>query len=352
MLVQYYFPKSLSHARLDRYLAGGWFRGANMLYRSQLICFKEDLYSVVNIRLKLEGYTFSKSLRKILKQNGSRFQVRIGFAQIDEARERLYARHKERFKGFVFDTLYQFLYSDSWYSVFDTREIAVYDGDTLVAVSYFDVGKTSIASLLGLYDGAYAKYSLGTYTMLVEVEEAMRLGMKNYYPGYVLDGFDGFDYKLRLGTMQCYDWQGKWRSMEKLSEIHFSGNYIKQRVKEMRAVLKEQGIAYKCHVNPFFSISYLDHMMNQFIQSCVYIACPKVNEHGASLIIEYIYEKNTFQVSWVAAHYKYEEFFEAEIPNDLLEDQGSLYCYEEIVFASDDPLLIARQVNSLLQKSN
>ena len=35
-------------------------------------------------------------------------------------------------------------------TVFDTREVCVYDGDRLIAVSYFDLGEQSMASLLGL----------------------------------------------------------------------------------------------------------------------------------------------------------------------------------------------------------
>ena len=48
MLVQRYYPRTLSHDQLDKYLENGWFRSAFMLYRSQMICLKGDVYSVVN----------------------------------------------------------------------------------------------------------------------------------------------------------------------------------------------------------------------------------------------------------------------------------------------------------------
>ncbi len=348
MLVQYYFPQSLSPARLDRYLAAGWFRGANMLYRSQLICFKEDLYSVINIRLKLEGYTFSKSLRKVLKRNDARFRIQVGPAQVDEARERLYEAHKGRFKGFVFDNLYQFLYSDSWSSVFDTREIAVYDGDVLVALSYFDVGKNSMASLLGLYDHSYSAYSLGTYTMLLEIREAIQSGLKFYYPGYVLDGFDGFDYKLRLGNMQCYDWKGRWRPFENRGRILFSGQQIKEKVTELCSALSNADVSFTYRVNPFFSISYLEHLFGEFIQSCIYLDCQVVQEPDRSLIIEYIFEEDAYQLSWVMEIYKYQDFFEAELPNELVESNPRLLSYEDVIYRTSDLGQMVQKIKEIL----
>ena len=77
MLVQYYYPLSLSPARLDKYLANGWFRSAPMLYRSELICLDGDVFSTVNIRVKLSDYTFKKSLAKILRKNKDRFYTEV-----------------------------------------------------------------------------------------------------------------------------------------------------------------------------------------------------------------------------------------------------------------------------------
>jgi len=44
----------------------------------------------------------------------------------------------------------------------------------LIAVSFFDRGLNAAASLLCIYDSAYAKYSLGIYTMLKEIDQRDR----------------------------------------------------------------------------------------------------------------------------------------------------------------------------------
>ena len=160
MLVQYYYPFSLSPNRLDKYLASGWFRNSIMLFRSRMLCMDGNLFDVVNIRLGLKDYMFPKKYEKLLLKNQNKFTFSINKASITKRKEKLYQEHKLRFKGFVYENLKQFLYSDTFSSVFETYEIEVYDKDRLVAFSYFDRGNQSIASLLGVYDEDYSKYSL------------------------------------------------------------------------------------------------------------------------------------------------------------------------------------------------
>ncbi|MCB9293514.1 MAG: GNAT family N-acetyltransferase [Lewinellaceae bacterium] len=84
--------------------------------------------------------------------------------------------------------------------VLDTREVEIYDGANLAAFSFFDVGRQSMYSKQGIYDPAYQKYSLGFFTMLVEIGYALERGCEYYYPGYVVPGNQEFDYKHRVST--------------------------------------------------------------------------------------------------------------------------------------------------------
>ena len=60
-----------------------------------------------------------------------------------------------------------------------------------------------------MYDPEYDRYSLGFYTMLLEIEYCMELGLKFYYPGYVVPGYSRFDYKLRIGDVDYFDLYSK-----------------------------------------------------------------------------------------------------------------------------------------------
>ena len=87
MLVQTHFPRQLSRVRYDQYLASGWFRGAVMLYKMDLLCLDNELYSVVNIRLNLEKFGFRKGQRKLLRKAESKFKICYGIASTNKEKE-------------------------------------------------------------------------------------------------------------------------------------------------------------------------------------------------------------------------------------------------------------------------
>ena len=65
-----------------------------MLYKMDLLCIDERLFSVVNIRMNLEQYSPTPRQRKTLRRVESRFTVTYGHAQPDARKEAMYARHK------------------------------------------------------------------------------------------------------------------------------------------------------------------------------------------------------------------------------------------------------------------
>lgn len=348
MLVEFYFPQSLSQARLDRYLAGGWFRSGPSMFRAQVLCLGGGVYSVVNIRIPLERYALSRSLRRIRRRNDPQFRIEIGQVMVDERREALYQHHKSRFKGFIFDTLEEFLYAGQSYLLFDTRELRVFDGDTLVAVSYFDTGKLGLASLLGLYDPAYARNSMGIYTMLQEIQYAQDQGMRYYYPGYVLQGYDGFSYKLRLGHAQYYNWQGRWRPMERLGEEVFVVEQLEQQLKQLAEALQANGVPFSHHYYPFFTIGYLGMADEDFMRCVAYLSCyPGQLSDDRLLIVEYVAEDQLFTLSLAYSTDAYREYMTAEFSEDAFEEGAfmtDLLVREEILFWDRNPHRVVKHL--------
>ena len=257
MLVQTHFPRSLSRSRYDQYLASGWFRGSVMLYKMDLLCIDERLFSVVNIRMNLDHHTPTSRQRKTMRRVESRFTVTYGHAQPNANKEALYAQHKSRFKGFIHNTLTDYLSAGFQGTVFDTREVCVYDGDKLIAVSYFDLGEQSMASLLGLYDEAYSKYSLGTYTLLKEAEYGKRTGRRWFYPGYILDKRSDFDYKLKLGPMEHYTANKRWAKLENFKPETTTAYNIQKTTEALTEGLSALGLHPKPWLYPYFSMGYM-----------------------------------------------------------------------------------------------
>lgn len=279
MLVQLYHPKSLSPARLDKYLANGWFRSGNMLYRSQLICLENDIYNTVNIRLKLDQYTTSKSQRRIKSKIEGKYTTEIKKACITPEKEELYRRYRHRFKGFLLDSLENYMNSGFKSSIFNTYELAVYDNKKLIALSFFDIGNFSISSQIGLFDWDYEKLSLGKYTMLKEIEFGLQNNFKFYYPGYVLHKSSMFDYKLSLGSFHYYNWNGRWKKMT--SHANYEGLIIhefNQKNEEIKKLIKSEEIDFKEFLYPLFSFGFVNFFSESFLKAPKFIALGDWNQ--------------------------------------------------------------------------
>lgn len=342
MLVEFYYPKALSAARLDRYLAGGWFRNCRMLFRTKLLCLDKDFYSVVNIRLKLQKYRPSKSLRKILNRNDKRFEVVIRPASIDSKKEKLYQDHKNRFKGFLYGSLEDFFYGEVYWEkdIFNTYEVCVFDDDKLIALSYFDKGNKSVASLLGVYDSAYNKHSLGTYTMLKEVEYSIGVEMKYYYPGYVLNKNTAFDYKLRLGKMQYYDWNGHWHSMDNFPKETLLADILRTNLEEVESIIQSENIQYQRLLYPPFPIAYLEQRDLHYLQSPVFLLHKQSENSPYYFVIEYLLEEELYMLSRVRVHAKFEKMKALTVTPEFLDTD--LYCldllyYDKIIAHHKEP---------------
>jgi leucyl-tRNA---protein transferase len=251
---------TLQPIELDKLLAKGWFRNGQQMYRSHLILLDEDLYTSINIRIDLRKHEFSKSLRKIYKKNQQRFEVLVRPLRFTTEKQALWEQHRNRLVGCCTKQLVHHFGTNQ--NIFDTWEVCVYDDKKLIAVSFFDIGENSIASLLGLFDQSYQKESLGLFTMVVEMELAKELNMTYYYPGYVLDRPSLFDYKHRLGNTQRYDWNTKrWRK--------FDHNYLptvasetKIRLDDLAQMLDIHQISYKSLWYQFYLWRYFDHFTN------------------------------------------------------------------------------------------
>jgi arginine-tRNA-protein transferase len=255
-LLQYYVPATLSKKQLDRYLAAGWFRSGNMLFRAKVTCFENNLYTPINIRIRLADHAFSKSQRQLYNRNQKLFRYEIRKATITEDKEWLFREQQQRFRSFLSHSLEEFM---AMSHRFDTHEVAVYDEDRLVALSFFDIGHNSIMSLLGLFDQSYSKYSLGIYTMLVELQYGIDTGRQWYYPGYVHEVPSVYDYKLKLGKCQIFDWDARrWKYDIEPTQVATKAMDIKLKISKLTQNLKKENVDYQTKIYIYFGWPYYD----------------------------------------------------------------------------------------------
>lgn len=213
----HHYDSRLPPSELDRYLTSGWRPAGQAVYTADYLRTDEnELYGCIQVRLPLADFTFKKRHRKLLRRNDSRFRVTYEKAvepdeEILELNRRYMVLHPDKTR----EHLEIHVSGEYGKQALDTRIVRVYEGEKLVAFSYFDVGERAAYSKAGIYDPGYAKFSLGIYTMLLEINWLTDQGYAYYHPGYVVPGYSLFDYKLQFGAMQYRQLlTGKWLTFD------------------------------------------------------------------------------------------------------------------------------------------
>jgi leucyl-tRNA---protein transferase len=214
--IEQYLPmQPLGTLVFDRFCEDGWTYWSDQIFRRNYWEWRGHLCRVVLLRIRLEGFEFSKSQRKCLRRN-SDLRIHKHSIQIDPVHEQLFDRHSERFSHNKPLSIYGFFshYSDimpSYGIQFD-----VVKDNILYATSFFHVGKRSIAGNYCIHEPLEAGRGLGTFTMLKEIEFAIENGREYYYPGFVYDIPSEFDYKLNFNNLEYFDWWGNWYPLERI----------------------------------------------------------------------------------------------------------------------------------------
>lgn len=195
--------------QLDALLADGWRHFGQHFFRYNFGIYEDRIERVIPLRIRLDQLTISKSQRRTLRRNAD-LEVRLGPTTIDAELHDLFARHKQRFRSGVPENIYDFVPRRD--SPTDLRQITVLDEGRVVAVSFFDVGATSVSSIYGIFDPDESTRGLGIFTMLKEIEFARDNQKTLYYHGYAYEGESYYDYKKRFSGLEAFDWSGEWYS--------------------------------------------------------------------------------------------------------------------------------------------
>lgn len=264
-------PHSLSPASLDWYLAKGWYRMGQNIFTTHFLCFKTQLYSAIWIRLRLSDFQFSKSQRKLLAKNAQLFEHRTAYRKLTQEKEILYHRYASDFNGRLSPSLRDSLedYDDGM--LFNTYELSVRQkaNNELIAASYFDLGQASAASILGIYEPSMKEYSLGYYTMLLEIQFCLDNGFEYYYPGYVVPGYQRFDYKLRLGPAEYYDLKtDQWLAFADFNPQQGPAEIQRSALQQLEAALRqtERGSDPELCIYPLFEAPLYHIWQAEYIQ--------------------------------------------------------------------------------------
>lgn len=201
-----------SPEKMDSYWHKGFRHFGSLFYRYNVNILEGIPAIIMPLRIRLANYSHNKKQRKILRKNEDLVTL-IRPAYIDKEKEELFFRHIERFQENKPNSIYDFISEKPGIVPCETKEVAVFDRDRLIAFSFLDIGHRSTSSVYASFEPEYSKRSLGIFTMLIEIDYCLQNHFDFYYPGYAFERPSFYDYKKRFSALEYYNWQGKWLTL-------------------------------------------------------------------------------------------------------------------------------------------
>lgn len=196
-------PGHVDGGTYQRAMDIGMRRSGTVVYRP--LC--EGCRKCQPLRVPVDGFVPSRSQKRVQKRCEGLFDIRVGRPVLDDERLDLYARyqasqHGEQgqsadamsYRRFLIDT------------VTDTIEVLWRDKQgRLVGVGILDVTPDSLSSVYFYWEPDCARFSLGVYSALVEIDLAKRWKKRWYYLGYLVPGSKSMSYKATFPGAEVWD---------------------------------------------------------------------------------------------------------------------------------------------------
>lgn len=194
----------------DGLMAKGWRLLGNKLVRHNYSSHHGQLCRTIPLRIRLSDFERSKSQQQVWRRH-AHLNVSYEPIQLTEHVSQLFDRHAQRFAQRR-PRLPALLGENAHLEPVPGMMFAVSNGlSEPIAYSFIHLGHAAVSATYCIYDPSLPSLSLGTYTMLLELEQARRLDKTYYYHGYVLDVPSPYDYKYRWHGVQAMDWRtGEW----------------------------------------------------------------------------------------------------------------------------------------------
>lgn len=188
--------RSLHPVELSQRLAAGDRRQGLVLYRPSC----PNCQACEAIRIELSAYVPKRRHRRVLKRGDKHLRVEIGPPEISDRRVELYNRHKQA-RGLVGDgdpidrTGYQAFLVES---CSDSFELRYYADQLLVGVAVVDKADDALSAVYTYFDPDFDKYSIGTYSILKQLELCQIWGLRYLYLGLYVHGCPTMRYKTEF----------------------------------------------------------------------------------------------------------------------------------------------------------
>jgi len=200
--------RSIDPGLYERMLAEGWRRSGRTFYRNQC----PRCRACIPIRVPVHSFVPSRSQRRILRRNSDLACELLPAGFRDES-YRLYRRYvrdrHDRGESVQPESYREFLVD----SPVPSAEMQYRLDGVLLGVGWLDLLPGGLSSVYFAFDPEHSRRSLGTYSIMREIEETRRLGGHWYYLGFYVPGSPSMDYKARFFPLELQLEQGTWTAI-------------------------------------------------------------------------------------------------------------------------------------------
>ncbi len=203
--------RPLTRAELDVRLERGDRRQGLLLYRTAC----PSCEACEPIRIPVANLRWGRTLRRVFRQGEQKLRTELGPLEASAEKVALYNKHK-RGRGLLGDEAE--LEMDGYRpflgeSCCDTFEMRYFHDGRLVGVAIVDRGAASLSAVYTFFDPDLSRLSLGTYSILKQVDLCQRWNLPHLYLGLYIADCPTMVYKARfLPHERLLD--GVWRVVD------------------------------------------------------------------------------------------------------------------------------------------
>ena len=176
----------------------------------------ENCNSCISSRIKINGFSYSKSQKRNIKKNRNLFFVKKTFSN-DVERYNLFKKYTEnrhsdgQMKLMTFNEFLSFINNSP---VNSTLYDLVDSENKILGSMLFDIVDNGLSAVYSFYNPKFIKNGLGTYMILKAIEITGYLNLDYLYLGYWIKESKKMNYKASFNNLEIYK-GSEWNFMNK-----------------------------------------------------------------------------------------------------------------------------------------
>ena len=204
-----YWTDDLDGSTYERLLGRGFRRSGRVVYRPRCRSCQECR----QIRIVVDRFKASRSMRRVIRRNSDvAVEIDRGSARATDEKFDIYQRYLDAQHDGSMERTYESFRDFLCDSPIEGIEFRYRLGTRLIAVSVTDRCEKGLSSVYTYFDPAFRDRSLGTYSVLSEVEFCRSEGLRYYYLGYYVANCSSMNYKARFRAHEILVDNDRWLS--------------------------------------------------------------------------------------------------------------------------------------------